>query len=523
MPGSTRRFFACLGIVVLTALAAEGLASLLQGQGFLRRIPGLQRGQPASLVPTFAPEGTGTGLLGSKGNPGPFWLHPDPRVGLALHPQAEMVFARGRARSNHLGLRRRPGGEPPAGALRIAIAGASIPFGYGLGDAETLAHQLERILADLWTGTGPPPASLTVAVPRWSHRNAVHFLLDHWSEIQPDIILYMPFVNDMADTPIATTDGYRRVWPDGLNPRPLASVDQGQVRQLMSRARSRLEDPDTELGAWASASDLSPESRRRYDENARSIRLLARRARESGARLALLRYRDSAHDWHLLERLLDQGEELPVVPFFRTIKPWLRLPWDGHPNAETQRAMALWSAEALLELGWLGPEAGGPLPPVEKKYQALRSTPQAPDDVRRLSSEHRARSRKLLRSEVSFETWQGLLQVYGGLGLKAQATTGLTVLLAVEGRRLDVRLRGLAEDLGIYPLKVRVEAAGHEMGEVEVQRDMVAEGSFPLPDSIPLGEAIEVRLLPETWGLLQWDGIAQVGSFLPLSIAAPGD
>jgi hypothetical protein len=213
--------------------------------------------------------------------------------------------------------------------------------------------------------------------------------------------------------------------------------------------------------------------------------------------------------------------ELPIIPFFQKILPDFRLPWDGHPNAETQGAMALWVARSLIDAGWLGEDAEGDLPPVAKRFRALRSRQRSQQEVLALSRQSREEALSKLGDRVSFETWQGLLQVFGGIGFKGQATTGMTLLLKASGRNLQVRLRALPEEVDIYPLEVVVQVADTRLGSLWVRRGEVAVGKFPLPAEVALGSAIEVRLQPQRWGLVHLKGVPQAASFLPLSIAAP--
>ena len=109
--------------------------------------------------------------------------------------------------TDELGMRARAGPPPAADAPRIVVLGDSVAFGFGLGDEDTLAAQLERLL-------GGRVACSTVAVPSWNCQNAWRFLLDHLDRLRPDVVLYFPVENDLEDGYGVTEAGQRRTAED---------------------------------------------------------------------------------------------------------------------------------------------------------------------------------------------------------------------------------------------------------------------------------------------------------------------
>jgi hypothetical protein len=448
------RLCATLAVVAVTVLAAEGLVSLAYGRSLLRRLPELlDSGRAFDLLAPSAPDAT------AADDSGPYRLHPDPRVGLVLKSATRVTVARQSVETTWFGLRRPRhdlAADAPEAVTTVAVVGASIPFGLGVGDEETLAARLE----ELFPGT---VRGWTVAIPRWSHANAVCFLLDHWPTLRPDVVLYMPYDNDLGDTPVVSASGYRRAWPDPANPRPWLPIDQPQDRRVWKRKlwqiRHRQADlEERDLGTLAIESDLAPESSRRFDAAAASIERLARRVEAEGARLALLLYEDSPHDWHLLRRLYDRGLELPVIPLFRKVAPELQLGWDPHPNARTQQVMAQWAAAELVRLGWLEVAANAEWPEIPGAYLELRAPARPPAELRRLSDRARRQADQEMTAEVDFVAGRGSKQVYGGLTAGGLATTGLLAMLP-RGDILEVEVHAL-EYVGIYPIEVGVEVDG---------------------------------------------------------------
>ncbi|HZM00970.1 MAG TPA: hypothetical protein VFD43_12040, partial [Planctomycetota bacterium] len=467
-------------------LACEGLSSLVLGRSLLRRVPGL-----AGLLPEVAPlawlpiDESQRALAGAS-NPGLYRLDADPLVGYTLRADAELTIGNGRIRSDALGLRSRPSPAEPKGALRIAVVGASIPFGHGLDDDETIAHRLEQILTEARGPEARPIVCRTVAMGRWSACNASQFLLDHWIELAPDIVLYMPFINDLSDTDRVDETGQRRSAPDPTARDPWLCVGSENLMRLRARfidasERGVIRLAPAETGADALLADLSPESSWRYDRNAACLLALSEALGRRHGRLALLVYTESDHDWHLLSRLQAVAPELAVVPLLRYAPPEFRLPDNYHPHAETARVLALWIAEELLARGWVDRGAGRPLPPTPEAYSDLRARPVSPADVARRSQEAHERDRAALLPAIDLRTGYGFRQVLGGLDESGIVGSRMLVLLAPAGEALELQLAPIEERPDLYPLDVRVEVDGLPIGTVTLTAEGPAVATLTLP------------------------------------------
>ncbi|HTE04987.1 MAG TPA: hypothetical protein VK824_02245, partial [Planctomycetota bacterium] len=128
---------------------------------------------------------------------GIYRMHEDSRVRYVLKPETTVDIVETHVRTDRLGMRVRPGPEPPPEALRIAVAGDSVAFSYGVADDETMAARLAALLAESRGPAARPVTASTVAVPSWNHRSALGFLTDHWDELRPDIVVYLPIDNDL--------------------------------------------------------------------------------------------------------------------------------------------------------------------------------------------------------------------------------------------------------------------------------------------------------------------------------------
>src|SRR5262245_13380402 len=128
----------------LVVVAAEGVVSLATNRSLARRVrdghAGLDRLPESPRALTAGDEDRRKAALA---NPGLYRVHRDPLVGYVLKTNAQQQILDGQTRSDHLGLRCRPAGDIPDGAVRLVVLGDSVAFGYGLNDEQTLAQQLE--------------------------------------------------------------------------------------------------------------------------------------------------------------------------------------------------------------------------------------------------------------------------------------------------------------------------------------------------------------------------------------------
>ncbi|HZJ69358.1 MAG TPA: hypothetical protein VFF36_00365, partial [Planctomycetota bacterium] len=330
-----KRVLLALLATAAALVVVEGVLSLAIDRSLARML----RGEPVAPRPAPPPTRPAPPPEGSRGL---YRVHPDPRVGYVLTPNAELKIFDGLIHSDALGLRRRP--RPPRGpdALRIVVLGDSVAFGYGLNDDQTLAHRLELLLntageaaaraagaqaraggvaaggASGAASVAPPrPVECqTVAVPGWNHRNAVYCLLDHLDALDPDLVVYLPIPNDLLDSDGINEDGNRRQTIDATSHDPWLSVNQLASVLFARNAAQTLEErgavPWIWLGPDALMSDLSAESHRRYDENVDSIALLAQTIERRGGQLLLLQWLDDHYGRSLRLRLAERGLRIPV-------------------------------------------------------------------------------------------------------------------------------------------------------------------------------------------------------------------
>jgi hypothetical protein len=492
-----RRLLLAPLLAAATLLALEGALSLARRPSLVHSLPRLWGA--AAPDEAWRPLSDEERRRAAAENPGIWRAHPDPRVGYVLRTRSELAVRDGQIRSDGLGLRRRPG-EPREGALRIAVMGASIPFGYGLDDDEVLAHRLELALDAARGPDARPVLCRTVAMGRWNVRNAVSFLLDHLPELRPDLVLFMPFENDLSDTDQVDETGHRRAAPDPASSDPWLSIRSDDLLALTHRLQDAhklglVATTFGEIGPDALTSDIAPESTRRYDENAALLLHLRDELSARGTRFVYLVYDEEPHTWHLLRRLLAAAPDLQVIPLLRNVLPEFTLGYDPHPSARTIDVLAGWVAQDLLRLGLLDPGAGRPLPETPPEYAALRAQARGREEVEALSRAARDEALRILQPVIDFRDGRGLRQILGGVS--PQATSGPR-LLALLARRatLVVELAPLADRPDLYPLRVQVLADGAPLGELLLASDGPASARFPLP---PGGPCVEVKLAAEDW------------------------
>ncbi|HEX5011711.1 MAG TPA: hypothetical protein VFY71_15065 [Planctomycetota bacterium] len=486
-----KRLLLALAVFVTALLVAEGAASLFLDRSLLRpyHVPGADE-------------------------PGPWLDHPDPLVGYTLRPEASLEILGGRVESDALGMRRRPGPPPAPDALRLLVVGDSVAFGFGLDDDQTLACRLEALLADVRRPGDPPVACFTVALPGWNHRNAVHFVLDHIDELDPDLVIYVPVANDLNDMDVMDQLGRRRLAPDPAQADPWLFAPSARVELF----RAHFGDA-TPAGATAMLSDLSPESARRYDDNVASIAALRHALLHRGCRLVVAMYRYGQYATVLQERLQARLPDLPVVPLFARLPAELTLGFDPHPGPRAQEIMARWLAEYLLGVRWVPGDASA-LPAVAPADTALRALHYPPADVAEQARLVRAAQREALLPVVDFRDGTGVAQVYGGLNVDGTCGPQLLALLAPGPQgRLAVTLGCLGGRPDMLGLRVAVEVDGQAVGELVLQADE-ATGEWPLPGRADPQAPFELRLVPERWIARTHGSEPFIAAFVPLRLQA---
>lgn len=444
--------------------------------------------------------------------PGSYRLHIDPRIGFVLQADSSVEFAKTPATTDDLGQRARVGPAPQEDSFRIALVGDSVAFGYGVRDDECLAHQLETRLNEVHGGGGSAFVCDTVAVPGWNTRNSVRFLQAHFDRYEPDLVLYLPIENDLADTEGVWESGHRRTAPDAASPDPFLTINTSRTQLLMSGVALRLGERASSgyklLGPHALRSDLGGESSRRFDDCARLIADLDRWLEARGVPLLLLQYREEHFHLHLQRRVQRERPDLVVLPLVIKNRREDTLGHDAHANATTLSQYAIWIAGDLLERGLVPGGEGNPLAEVRPDWADRRAATPTLARVERLSDEKRAADNALLKPRIEFESAGGLLQVYGGLSPAGEVGPRFLAALAAGGRFVEVELAPLEAEAHLYPLSVRVQVDGADVGSLELRADDTTRlGRFAVPTASQVqGVAIEVRLIPESWGILESRG-----------------
>lgn len=436
--------------------------------------------------------------------------HPDPYVAFVLRPGERENYEGAPVKINELGVRKRTGPLPTDEAMRIVVVGDSVAFGLGLEEGDTIAAQLERILRD---ASASPVVCETVAVPGWNHRNAVHFLLDHFGSFEPDVVIYIPVHNDLADTFQVTDTGRIFGAPDVASHDPFLCVSLEShiltVYQFADRIREGLltgQDAIDFIGPFTFASDLTPESRRRYDANADSIELLRDLMSRKGGRFCIMHYTEKylpdEYVWILRERLLDRKAGVLEVPGWTRLvtNEFTRTPSDNHPNSEGAGVLALWIAEALIENGWVKAAPGRSLEARLEPFKEYRAPARTEAEVRSRASEMRRQAMNRLQEEINLETGRGFCQVFGGVNRDGSIGMSFLAALKAAGPRIQICFDPLPDSSWLYPVEVDVEINEVSVGNLVVtETDQAAVAWFDLPDAVESGSAVEVRLRPERW------------------------
>jgi hypothetical protein len=362
-------------------------------------------------------------------------------------------------------------------------------------------------------------------------------LIDYFDSLDPDIVLYMPIPNDLTDSFGVNESGHLTHMSDSTQHDPLLWINmesRAMYKYWMTRKVSggeiSLETTEDELGPLALTSDLSPESKRRFDDNARSIAKLAELMERNGRKLMLMHYFDTqvseSYVKLLRERLLDMGIHLPEVALFTKVPPSCRVAeFDVHPGPLGAQTVAIWAAEELLKREWVSPGAGNPLP--EPCEEALSCRAVIPDEaeIRSMAKEIRQKLRDRLQNTVNAETAQGTDQVYGGMNFDGSLAPRFLTLLKAEGPSLSVKLGALPTVTHIYPMQVGVEVDGVHVGYATVpsaREEAVVEQWFDLPERKDTLDPIEVRLSPESWVVHTVDQKTLLAACRLISISCPG-
>ena len=508
-----------IGAVVVS----EGAYSLTTGNSLFSTLLDRRMGSFGTLGTDLTPRARGRpdddapAPTSATNDSGPWAIHADPDVGMTMRPNTVRTIVGATTTTDPWGQRVRLGTQPLIGATRIAIVGDSVAFGYGVGDHQTFAHNLEQLLATVARGAGPPPAVFTVACPGWNTRNEVCFLLDHLGRLKPDVVILMPVENDLDDQYRINEAGVRGVAFDpSLAPdRPhicgehwvrlykLAAERMPLAESLRLSATGHIRNS----AGYVAETRLTPESVRRWDD--------------VGNLLEELRERLELHDAHLMVALRSQNpfesmfdalvrERSPSVPtraFFEEYGPDDSLDTDSHPNPGYTRASAWCLADELLTQGWIPDANRTALPSIAPRFQRRLATRRSDDELAVEIASLQALWDEFLGPEIDFENGRGFHQVYGGL--EAECAVGRHVMFALRSNgeaRMALRILRLPSKSRMYPLTLAASFNGVATDAVTVPApagpDEALELTFDIPAVVRDAPLIDVRIDSSSWTIL---------------------
>jgi hypothetical protein len=505
------------GSAVLTLLIIEGTLSFTGARTLAERlVPPLERASALRVVG----QGGGPGL-----EVGDYDLHVDPAVGRVLVPLRTHELHGARVSTDAAGLRVRAALALGADPLRLVVLGDSVAFGWGLLDEETLAHQLESLLERHRPAGGRPVEARTVAVPGWNAATACAYLFDHLAELDPDVVVFVPVINDLSDNiaEYRTLQGDIPV-PDLNSEDPWFHVGYSAdfLGDLYARIRrgevkARLAD----AGVVAVDTGLGRLSRGRYARLGATLAGAAARLSGCGVPLYVAPPDDGAFTALLAEALLDAGSQAGWLPLFTRLEADEMQAADPHPSALAVGHMAGWIAQRLQADGLLPWEPALPLDGPPPAVQARHAAPRDPGAIRARAAEVRAASLARLLPLVDTATGKGCLQVYGGLHERGEVGARAQVVVLREADELRVRCEPLAGRAELLPLRVAVLADGEPAGAFELaagQGEGMREFRLPLAPG-PHGVALDVKLVPDRHAVVPAaSGGVRLGSFRLLAV-----
>jgi hypothetical protein len=497
---------------LVALLVAEGASSLLRGRGILR-----DRESDSLADWVVALRRDADRFAAAANLEGVYQAHPDPFVRYTVRANATVEIRGITVATDELGMRKRPGPPPAADALRIAVLGDSVAFGYGVNDDATLAAALERRLTAALADGSRPIACFTIAAPGWNLRQAIRFLLDHRDAVRPDVVILVPNNNDLYDADSVAESGHRFYAPDlaQRDPRLIATANAQTFLNLGLNALRRREGGariEANTGPEIMTSGLTMESRARYDALAAEILALEDALKRDGKQLWIVRFFRERFAFLLEAALARQRAVPPVVPFLRNNDRAFTLGDDPHPNPQTFEALAtLLATEVGPRL--LGDSfAATRLPKIDGAIDAALDRDPPGSHTLARAAESIAAAASELRPAFDTATVEGVRQVYGGVN--PDGTLGLTATLALAriGPRVRVHVQPLIARTDLVPNRVTVRANGAVLGAIDVTLDPIdCVAVFPLQDE-PGATAVEISLVPDRTVITQLAGASQNAS-----------
>jgi hypothetical protein len=500
------------GAALIVTLAAQGVASWFGRD--LRR--GFRPDPVRAIEATLRAGIEGRGAA----NEGSYQRHPDPFVRYTARAGATIEMLGVPAGTDALGMRKRNGDAPGADALRIAIVGDSIAFGYGLRDEETLAARFEHHLNVARRDGARPVACFTVAAPGWNHRQSASFLLDHFDAIAPDHVLVLPISNDLYDAEAVDLGGSRVADgdPAAFDPLLVVSANGPSLLRLgldALRRRAGFSPADPRLaGPEAVTSGLGPESQRRYADAARSLVAIERATAQHGGSTFAIEYLRGEFTTLLRATAERAGFRGTWIPLLARIGPQLTLKSDPHPSASTIDGLARILVARLGDLLLNGACDEAAIPqPAELSPWLAPPDPHPTAAIDGAAARVRRDLAARLRDRYDADSLEGVRQVLGGIHPDSSLARRAALLLARRGDRVTVELQRIAARPDLYPLEVEVTADGNRLGVVTLAADgpLSATATFELPPSRDDG-SVEITLAPSRAAIVAPLGFGQVSA-----------
>lgn len=271
-----------------------------------------------------------------------------------------------RVQVNALGLRGPELGPKASGEVRVLFLGDSLTYGQGVGDDETVPFQLERALR-----ARAPTRRWTVVnagVRAYGTAQELGLLAELGARIQPDVVLLGWYWNDVVERPIETTyAAYRE--------RGEFCFDTGARLEGLARLRWRFEQLPRKSALLMLVHDLVSSKAQVYapelaEQGFELLGGLLERFRAASAGLGArpvvalfpdakrLVGREDTRSYDERAVALARAHGLAVIELLEALVPLYRargelpiLPFDGHYDAEANRALGEFLAERLLALG----------------------------------------------------------------------------------------------------------------------------------------------------------------------------
>lgn len=121
------------------------------------------------------------------------------RLMLRVRPGVDTVFLGKRVVTDTRGMRTPPFAVPkPKDVYRILVLGDSLPFGWGVEEAETFPRLLERALAE---GGGRRFEVVNGGSPGWGLDDEWQWLQEEGLALEPDLVLHCVIENDVREGP----------------------------------------------------------------------------------------------------------------------------------------------------------------------------------------------------------------------------------------------------------------------------------------------------------------------------------